>query len=612
MPARPTTSRSVPAASTSSVTVVAERMIRAWAPTMAVEQLVGGQPEPHVDLVAGGAQAVEPAVGDLFGDQDARHRTPCLPLAPTPTSTTEHGLQRPTRTPCRRHSGRGVASSTVRRCVAADDDARGDRAVVRRPRAAPLRRAPRLGDGRSGAGRCRCSSSPTCCSASTPSTSRDWSVAENLPSPAFVARRRSSSPGSSPTGCAAGRWFDRPHDIGPAELAVFIVVPAIPSLRRRPVGRRRCRRSSMAVGLLAAAVGAHQLRRAAAARAGPGSAPWPSSPLLLNVVARALPLLLLFTTFLFINAEVWQVAGTLTGPVYVAVLGVFFLLGAIVRAVADAGADAARSTRSTRGPRSPSWPTTRPAAAVLDALAADRAGAAGRPPAVRQRVNIGLVTIFSQAIQITLVGARPDRRSSCCSGSSPSREDTRAAWTGARRRPRARRLARRRPRRSCSPSRCCASPASSARSRACTSRSCCRPTRTYREEFAEDVGAAVAPSSRRALRRTEPRQGATDASDGRVDRATSTSGCSTTPAEHATRWSHAVQPGVGHDRRRSSASSCCGPSATPAATSPRPTSTTRSSAARSASSPATAAHRRCTATSPASCPASAAPGSAGR
>ena len=50
--------------------------------------------------------------------------------------------------------------------------------------------------------------------------------------------------------------------------------------------------------------------------------------LLLSVLARALPLLLLFTTFLFINAECWQVAGTLTGAVFVAVLGVFFVLGA--------------------------------------------------------------------------------------------------------------------------------------------------------------------------------------------------------------------------------------------------------------------------------------------
>ena len=42
-----------------------------------------------------------------------------------------------------------------------------------------------------------------------------------------------------------------------------------------------------------------------------------------------MPLLLLFTTFLFINAEVWQVAGTLSGIVYVAVLGIFFVLGAV-------------------------------------------------------------------------------------------------------------------------------------------------------------------------------------------------------------------------------------------------------------------------------------------
>ena len=78
MPARPTTIRSVPAASTASVTSVAERMIRACAPGIAVEQLVGGQPELHVDLVAGGAEAVEAPVGDLFGDQDASHRPSCL------------------------------------------------------------------------------------------------------------------------------------------------------------------------------------------------------------------------------------------------------------------------------------------------------------------------------------------------------------------------------------------------------------------------------------------------------------------------------------------------------------------------------------------------------
>ena len=44
MPARPTTTRSVPAASTSAVTVVAERMTRAWAPTMADTSSSGDRP----------------------------------------------------------------------------------------------------------------------------------------------------------------------------------------------------------------------------------------------------------------------------------------------------------------------------------------------------------------------------------------------------------------------------------------------------------------------------------------------------------------------------------------------------------------------------------------
>ena len=63
MPARPTTTRSVPAASTSAVTVVAERMTRAWAPATAADQLLGGQPELDVDLVAGLGHQVQARSG---------------------------------------------------------------------------------------------------------------------------------------------------------------------------------------------------------------------------------------------------------------------------------------------------------------------------------------------------------------------------------------------------------------------------------------------------------------------------------------------------------------------------------------------------------------------
>ena len=39
-----------------------------------VEQLLGREPEPHVDLEAGAAHGLEPALGELLGDQHAVHR----------------------------------------------------------------------------------------------------------------------------------------------------------------------------------------------------------------------------------------------------------------------------------------------------------------------------------------------------------------------------------------------------------------------------------------------------------------------------------------------------------------------------------------------------------
>ena len=76
MPARPTTTRSVPAASTSAVTVVAERMIRAWAPGDGGHQLLGGQPELHVDLVTGLGHQIEARLGQLLGDEHPTHGVP--------------------------------------------------------------------------------------------------------------------------------------------------------------------------------------------------------------------------------------------------------------------------------------------------------------------------------------------------------------------------------------------------------------------------------------------------------------------------------------------------------------------------------------------------------
>ncbi|MET0326304.1 MAG: hypothetical protein ABW219_13855 [Ilumatobacteraceae bacterium] len=231
----------------------------------------------------------------------------------------------------------------------------------------------------------------------------EWSLAKNLVVAAFVVV------GALVTWVVANRmrgrgWFERPHHIGPAELAVFTIVPAVPSLL---VGQwaDAAKTVAMAIGILAllwaiTSYGVPSLLRWA----------WQRStsqlPLLLNVVVRALPLMLLFTTFLFINAEVWQVAGTLTGVVYVATLGIFFALGAFF-ILSRVPALMSELNHFESWDQVESLAVDTPAAAVFDAVpaASDEtpADVAGRPT-MRQRVNIGLVTIFSQAIQITFVG----------------------------------------------------------------------------------------------------------------------------------------------------------------------------------------------------------------
>jgi hypothetical protein len=120
---------------------------------------------------------------------------------------------------------------------------------------------------------------------------------------------------------------------------------------------------------------------------------------LASLVARALPLLLLFTTFLFINAEVWEVAGTLTGPAYAATLAVFFALGAIFVLSRVPGIMRGLAQFDT-------WDEVR--AAVVgtpaEALSLPSAGPVpAHPLSRRQQVNAALVTVFSQALQITLV-----------------------------------------------------------------------------------------------------------------------------------------------------------------------------------------------------------------
>ena len=195
--------------------------------------------------------------------------------------------------------------------------------------------------------------------------------------------------------------LQRPTTVGPVELALVVLAPAVPSA---VFGQWGDAAQTVLQGIVVLfAIWALTSYGVVPLLGWAGRRTSSQLPAFLNLIVRALPLLLLFMTFLFVNAEVWEVAGTLTGPIYVAVLAVFFILGnfflmsrlpALMRAQ-NSFASWAEIIELVDG-----------SAVVPDDFVRRVAGnpadvpAVGRPP-MRQRFNIGLVAVFSQAIQIT-------------------------------------------------------------------------------------------------------------------------------------------------------------------------------------------------------------------
>jgi hypothetical protein len=123
--------------------------------------------------------------------------------------------------------------------------------------------------------------------------------------------------------------------------------------------------------------------------------------LLVPLVTRALPLLLLFTTFLFINTEVWQVASALDRSLLWATVLLFstvavgFLLGQLpeeVRKVIDQVKEG--------GPAEACQDTPFEAAAQKLGEHVDDVSLSSR-----QRVNLLLVLLIAQAVQVLLLAA---------------------------------------------------------------------------------------------------------------------------------------------------------------------------------------------------------------
>lgn len=203
--------------------------------------------------------------------------------------------------------------------------------------------------------------------------------------------------GWSVTNLALRRPFwSIPTRVGPPELVTFVVGPAIPSAI---FGQWIDAIQATAEGALVLVIIWVGVSNAVvpltlwAVRSTTGQI-----GLVWNLLVRALPLLLLFTTFLFINAEVWQMAGLLYGWPYPVVIVIFFLLGSVfvlsrvprlISGLADFG----------------TWSEVR---LLLEDSPAHgiELPAIGDPPeslSLRERVDLYLLTTFNQAVQITLV-----------------------------------------------------------------------------------------------------------------------------------------------------------------------------------------------------------------
>jgi len=180
----------------------------------------------------------------------------------------------------------------------------------------------------------------------------------------------------------ANRLRDRPflavpRTVGKVELAIFVVVPALLPLIFGGQWLSSLVTASVNLLVLALVYGILGLGLLSILRwvAGRLAGQLASS---LGLVAKALPLLLIFALLSFMTQESWQIFPGVTTPIYFLVIGLFVALGSLFLGV-RIPAEARALEREAGG----------------EAPALDR----------RQRLNVGLVMFVSQAVQVLIVSA---------------------------------------------------------------------------------------------------------------------------------------------------------------------------------------------------------------
>ncbi len=224
--------------------------------------------------------------------------------------------------------------------------------------------------------------------------------------------------------------LQRPDAVGAVEIAVFVVVPALVPI---VFGRQYVSAAATAavnLGLLAVIYLATSYGVVPTLRWGVGKL-GAQLEAISGLLTRALPLLALFVTFFFLTAEVWQSAGIMTGPAYWLALGlfvavgVFFVLARMPSELGELGTFESWSEVDAlvRGT---------PAEAISGRERSERGmdePVVTRGLSNRQRANVVLVTLFSQAVQILIVSAAIGAFFSTL-GLLLVPRSTIAAWTG--------------------------------------------------------------------------------------------------------------------------------------------------------------------------------------
>lgn len=192
----------------------------------------------------------------------------------------------------------------------------------------------------------------------------------------------------------------RPGRVGPVEVALFVLAPAaLPVLfgdqRASALATAGTNAALLGAIYVVTSYGVVPLTTWAAGRL------WRQLGAVFGLLVRALPLLLLFVTFLFLNTEVWQVAAGLGGPFLAATMGLFAVIGTVFLV-----ARVPREVGQLNCFASWSEVTDAVGGTPVELLAPVPPPADGLSPRLSRREwgNVGLVVVFSQGLQVLLVG----------------------------------------------------------------------------------------------------------------------------------------------------------------------------------------------------------------